>query len=234
MASERGGRADKLGNEFERLWAVRHLIEVIAGMATTFRIEALGDDEKGTEFWVGRPDGTREAHQCKRENGAAGKWSVAALESKRIISNAKLQLDRDPSHRFVFASGDKASHLSDLAARAERCDTADEFVTHLTSTSVGLYGEFSTLCGQLSRSRPQVYLWTRREGRRLPPAFPPRGHRQERGCDSLSKSLPPCAGSPESPGMWWPHSRTCWISRSERSSVGRMSSLRLSGGRATS
>ena len=44
MASEPGGRADKLGNEFERLCAVRHLIELIAGTATTFKIEALGDD----------------------------------------------------------------------------------------------------------------------------------------------------------------------------------------------
>src|SRR2546426_4052536 len=101
MASEPGGRAAKLGIEFERLWAVRHFIELIAGRATMIWIEPLGDDEKGTEFWVGRPDGTREAHQCKRENGTAGKWSVADLEAKRIISKARFQLSRDPSHRFV-------------------------------------------------------------------------------------------------------------------------------------
>ena len=63
MASEPGGRADKLGNEFEKLWAVRHLIDLVAGTAVSVRIECLGDDEKGTEFWVVRPDGTREAHQ---------------------------------------------------------------------------------------------------------------------------------------------------------------------------
>jgi len=43
----------------------------------TVRIECLGDVEKGTEFWVVRPDGTREAHQCKRENASGGRWSVA-------------------------------------------------------------------------------------------------------------------------------------------------------------
>jgi hypothetical protein len=149
MASEPGGRADKLGNEFERLWAVRHLIELIAGKATWFRIEALGDDEKGTEFWVGRPDGVREAHQCKRENGTVGKWSVADLEAKGIIKAAKFQLNRDPSHRFVFASVDKASHLSDLCDRVERCDDPAEFVTHLTATSAGLKNEFDTLCRRL-------------------------------------------------------------------------------------
>ncbi len=149
MASEPGGRADKLGNEFERLWAVRHLIDLIAGTATTFQIEALGDDEKGTEFWVGRTGGIREAHQCKRENGTVGRWSVADLEAKGIISNAKFQLDRDPSHRFIFASGDKAGHLSDLCERAWRCDNPAEFVTHLATTSVGLKNDFATLCRHL-------------------------------------------------------------------------------------
>src|SRR5262249_22518736 len=38
MASESGGRADKLGNEFERLWAVRHLIEILAGKAAAVGI----------------------------------------------------------------------------------------------------------------------------------------------------------------------------------------------------
>ena len=149
MASEPGGRADKLGNEFERLWAVRHLIEVIAGKAMTFRIEALGDDEKGTEFWVSRPDGIHEAHQCKRENGAVGKWSVADLGANGIISTAKFQLDRDPSYRFLFASGDKATHLSDLSERSARCDTPGDFVAYLTTTSAGLKSEFSTLCRHL-------------------------------------------------------------------------------------
>ena len=95
MASESGGRADRLGNEFERLWAVRHLVELVAGRAAAVRIECLGDDERGTEFWVTRPDATREAHQCKRENASEGRWSVAALEAKNVISSAKFHLDRE-------------------------------------------------------------------------------------------------------------------------------------------
>src|ERR1044071_4412011 len=105
MASEPGGRADKLGNEFERLWTVRHLIQLLAGSAVSVRIESLGDDERGTEFWVGRPDGTREAHQCKRENASEGRWSVAALEAKRVISNAKFHLNPLPAWLFCFFCG---------------------------------------------------------------------------------------------------------------------------------
>jgi hypothetical protein len=62
---------------------VRHLLELFSGRALSVRIEALGEDEIGTEFWVCRPDGTREAHQCKRENGSKGKWSAADLESRQ-------------------------------------------------------------------------------------------------------------------------------------------------------
>jgi hypothetical protein len=149
MASEAGGRADKLGNEFERLWAVQHLIEMLAGRALSVQIECVGDDEKGTEFWVARPDGTREAHQCKRENASHGRWSVATLESKRVISNAKYQLDRNSTHRFVFVSSDKAPHLSDLCERAARCENAEDFRQYLVATSRELFREFRALCSYL-------------------------------------------------------------------------------------
>ncbi len=149
MASESGGRADKLGNEFERLWAVRHLVELIAGRAAAVNVECLGDDERGTEFWVTWLDGTREAHQCKRENAAEGRWSVAALEAKRVISYAKFHLDRDPTFRFAFVSGDKAPHLSDLCERAAMCESASDFRTHSVSTSRDLLKEFRTLCSYI-------------------------------------------------------------------------------------
>jgi hypothetical protein len=150
MASEPGGRADKLGNEFERLWIVRHLIELVAGKAMAVRIEPPGDDERGTDFWVIRPDGIREAHQCKRENGSAGRWPVAALAAGGVISNAKFQLDRDPAYRFVFVSSDKAPELSDLCERAaERSESSSEFRQHLVTTSQKLFREFRTLCSYL-------------------------------------------------------------------------------------
>jgi hypothetical protein len=99
---------------------VRHLLQILAGRASAIEIEQLGDDERGVEFWVTRPDGTREGHQCKRENGVRGMWSVADLAAKNVISNALFQLKRDPSHHFIFASADKAALLSDLAERAKQ------------------------------------------------------------------------------------------------------------------
>jgi hypothetical protein len=146
MASIPGGASDKLGNEFERLWTIRQLIRVVAGNAVTVTIEALGDDERGTEFWVSRLDGSREAHQCKRENGSHGTWSISDLNSRKILANAKFQLDRSPQHHFVFVSSDAAPSMADLSERAQRGDAPDVFCTEAVSTSQDLKSEFGNLC----------------------------------------------------------------------------------------
>ena len=146
MSSEAGGRADKFGNEYERLWVVWHLIELIAERATSVSVEPAGEDERGTEFWVGRPDGTREAHQCKRENGTVGYWSAASLESKHVLSNAAYQLRRDPSRRFVFVSGDKVRHISDLGERARHHKDAAGFRTGAVDSSARHRSEFQNAC----------------------------------------------------------------------------------------
>ena len=47
MALEPGGRADKLGNEFERHWGALQLLRVLAGEAISVFPEGLGPDENG-------------------------------------------------------------------------------------------------------------------------------------------------------------------------------------------
>ena len=68
MASIPGGRADKQGNEFERLWTVRHVLELISGKHLSVRIECLGDDERA------------------RNSGSAGQTARA----RRISASAKM------------------------------------------------------------------------------------------------------------------------------------------------
>ena len=149
MASIPGGSADKLGNEFERLWTVRHLIQVLAGDAISVQIEALGHDERGTEFWVSLPNGIRQAHQAKRENGSHGAWSAADLNAKGVLKHAKFQLDRDPKHEFIFLSGDKAPSLADLNERAMRGDSDDDFYTIATATTAKLKSELDAVARYL-------------------------------------------------------------------------------------
>ena len=51
-----GGIADKLGNEYERKWAVRNLLEVVEGCSTSIRYEGLPKDFHGFEFELRRPN----------------------------------------------------------------------------------------------------------------------------------------------------------------------------------
>lgn len=122
MSAEPGGRADKLGNEYERLWGVLQLLHVVGGEATSVLPEGLGPDEKGVDIWVRQTDGEHIGYQCKRENGTNGKWSIADLQRERILANAKFQLDRGNEYRFAFVSSDPAPILSDLCERTERCN----------------------------------------------------------------------------------------------------------------
>ena len=121
MAMEPGGRADKLGNEYEQLWVAKQLLRLVAEEVESVLVEGLGDDEQGVDLWVSS-DGKRYGHQCKRENGQIGKWTVAALNREHILTNSEFQLSRSSSNRFVFVSSDPVPTLIDLAERTHICD----------------------------------------------------------------------------------------------------------------
>jgi hypothetical protein len=145
MAVEPGGRADKLGNEYERLWVVRQLLLVLQGEAHSVLCEGLGDDERGVDVWVGYSDEMRTGYQCKRQNGTKGNWSVSDLRD--VLKNAEFQLGRDSRYRFGFVSSDPAPYLMDLAERTGRCSgDLEQYVTHLTTTSQGLRTAFEQIC----------------------------------------------------------------------------------------
>src|SRR5262249_7118862 len=96
--------------------------------------------------WINRANGIREGHQCKRENGRRGKWSIAELAAKGIIANAKYQLDRSANHHFVFISRDKCPELSDFCERANRANRIEEFSADDLRTSKHHRREYDSLC----------------------------------------------------------------------------------------
>ncbi|KAA3609440.1 MAG: hypothetical protein DWQ01_08895 [Planctomycetota bacterium] len=133
MSQIKGGRADKIGNAFERLWIVRLALDVVKGSATSIKWEPLGPEGAGVECVLVRPDGTREKHQCKVENGTAAKWSAADLGD--VLEAAKTHLEADPFAKFTFVSKDPARVPSDLADRARSCDNnAKDFLAHCLSS----------------------------------------------------------------------------------------------------
>jgi hypothetical protein len=117
-----GGRADKFGNRFERLWVVSLALEVIEGRLSTIKWEPLGDEGEGVECVVTQTDGLKKYYQCKIQNGNKGKWSVAELGANGVLSNAKRHLEADPCCKFVFISDDNVPELRDMAKHARECD----------------------------------------------------------------------------------------------------------------
>jgi hypothetical protein len=115
-----GGREDKSGNLFERLWVVSLALDVMGGRLATIKWEPLGAE--GVECVVTDRDGIKIFYQCKIQNGNKEKWSISDLGAKRILQAAKTLLEDDPCCRFIFVSTDTARALHDMATHARSCD----------------------------------------------------------------------------------------------------------------
>lgn len=118
MPLELGGRADKAGNRYEIRCIIYELLKVIREMNYSVVIEALGDDEQGTDILVTNFDGVKEHQQCKARNGSKEYWSVTDLKSKNIVRNWKVQLDRDENRNVALISPIGCSYMVDLHDRA--------------------------------------------------------------------------------------------------------------------
>jgi hypothetical protein len=145
MSREIGGRADKDGNEFEKLWVVSLAFRVVQGEATSLIWEPLGLGA-GIELCLVLPDHSREVHQCKIENGTKGRWTAADLSRVGVLEAARDQLQGGQAERFVFVSRDPARVLRDLAERANNCDNNAAFFKDYSLSSRSHQKEFESLC----------------------------------------------------------------------------------------
>lgn len=107
------------------------MLLLLAEQLTSLALESVGDDEAGVDLWLTRLNGTREAQQCKAENGTKSNWSLRDLESRGVLSNLKMQLQRDSSYRFAFVSSTPANQLRDLSRSAsDSTGNAQSFYDH--------------------------------------------------------------------------------------------------------
>ena len=126
-----GGIADKVGNRYEAVWLIRHLVQLIDGRAQAIRIELLGDVGAGFEFCVDRPT-HREWHQCKRQTSSA--WTINRLASEGILANFKTKLENSASDICVFVSTDPAKSLKLLKEKLPAAADTDQFEAALSGT----------------------------------------------------------------------------------------------------
>lgn len=127
MSPRPGGEADKFGNRYEGAWTIRHLLYVLLGVGHSVTVEDIDDLSQGAEFTY-RHGNTVEVHQLKRQNGSANTWTVKSLQDKGIWANARSHIE-DGRH-FRFVSLLPASSLQDLADRARRSASHEDFIKH--------------------------------------------------------------------------------------------------------
>ena len=164
-----GGATDKFGNRYEGLWTVRHLLEILDERADAIRLEPPENEVDGAEFWFAK-NGIREYHQVKRQIGAEGRWQLATLKEKKVLSNFWKILQADPNSICVFISGHAAYQLEELADRARRSFDFSEFISYFL-TSKDLQSCFDSLCKywnsnsseeEKERERERAFLALRR------------------------------------------------------------------------
>lgn len=142
MSLERGGRADKIGNQYENRFLAKLLIRLIEERLTSIEVEPLGDVGKGVEYIVETSAGERIFYQCKASNGAQNKWSVADLDRVKIFDNAKMHVLADKNNEFHFISPLPYDGLDDLCERARMNHDPQDFVSYQLSNQQ-LRGVFS-------------------------------------------------------------------------------------------
>jgi hypothetical protein len=120
-----GGATDKFGNRYEGLWTVACMIRVIDEKVDSICLEPPGTEGEGVEFWLSTT-GDREYHQVKRQQSASGRWTLADLQGKKILSSFWKKL-KSPTATCVFVSGHAAYQLDELADRARRSVSWQEF-----------------------------------------------------------------------------------------------------------
>jgi hypothetical protein len=130
-----GGGASKVSGIYEDIWTLYCMLELLAGRASAIKLEPPGSAGHGFEFFLRRTDG-EEWHQVKYQH-SKGKWTLAELDDKDVLSRfkAKLEGDRKASCRFI--SSNSTYPLGKLCAHASKARTLRSFKrTYLSSNEL--------------------------------------------------------------------------------------------------
>ena len=128
MSLEKGGRADKVGNQYENFILGKQLLRLVEGKLKAIEVEPLGVEGKGVEYIVTKIDGTRAYYQCKAANGERNSWSVKNLTTMGIFENAKEHILRSERNEFRFISPLLCGELGSLCDRARRNHSVQDLI----------------------------------------------------------------------------------------------------------
>ncbi|MCI9082763.1 MAG: hypothetical protein HFI70_10795 [Lachnospiraceae bacterium] len=152
MPLEKGGRADKKGNQYEINCIIYEILKIINEKNYSVVVEALGEDEIGTDILVTTFEGIKEHQQCKARNASKKSWGISDLKARNILIAWKTQLNRDANRRVALVSPMECSFLVDLNDRANNTSgKAEDFyavqIMNSSKTFQGFYKDFCTEMG---------------------------------------------------------------------------------------
>ncbi|MFG1591946.1 hypothetical protein [Halobacteriovorax sp. CON-3] len=167
MAYTPGGRADKFGNNYESLWVVNRLLDVLSETKVrSIIVEAIGELEEGVDLWVEERDGSLIAEQCKARNGSNESWSVSSL--KNVISKIPKHAKVTNSKRFRLISPLSFTLLQDLCDDARMSEDPRAYYNSIVLKSKNKKDVFEKFCGVLKlnaldeKDQDEAYFLLRR------------------------------------------------------------------------
>jgi len=117
-----GGPADKGGTNYEILWGLHAMLDLVQERAESIRIEPPGVD--GAEFYILR-EGVREHWQTKRQVTGQENWSLQKLKSEGVLDF--FLACAGAGERAFFASISDAPELRMLSTHAQNAKDFAEF-----------------------------------------------------------------------------------------------------------
>lgn len=148
MPFEIGGRADKGGNRYEVKVAIYYILQLLDEQIEHVVIEAIGQDEEGTDIWIKKLDGTRVSLQCKARNASLEYWRYTDLKEKGIFTVWKNQLERNRTTEVSLVSPLTFTLLEDIISRSKNTNNnpLDFYNYQIKNSSGKLNTLFNNIC----------------------------------------------------------------------------------------
>ena len=142
-----GGAADKMGNRYEGIWAVRHALYCLQSDTRAMTLEELDPElAKGSEFTFVEGAAVQ-VHQVKRQYSTNPEWTIPVLASRGVFKAAADHVAAGRNFYFISMTScgplvelsDRARSASDLATFNQALETSKELrkaLDDLTATTV--------------------------------------------------------------------------------------------------
>lgn len=150
VSLEPGGLAEKIGNRYESSWITFQLLRLLDEKISFVQVEPLGDDEDAVDVIIGNLDGSKEHHQCKIGEKSVEAWTVATLESKKLLTKGfEHILSGSKSYKVISRIGFRL--LEDIceSARNSTGSSSDFFEHQIKDISQDRIKLFDELCYRL-------------------------------------------------------------------------------------